>query len=438
MFDLFLNFANDILWGKFMVGLIIFTGIIYTLKLNFIQFRQLGASVKLVFSFKSSSNKGISPYEALSTALAGTMGTGNIVGVGAAIVGGGPGAVFWMWISSLLGMVIKYAEVFLSVKYSHKKGGEVSGGPMYYIRDALGIKWLGVIFAIGTVAASFGIGNISQVGVITQQLNEAYAIPPLVVTLLLCIPVCLVVLFGYEWTGKVAAKLVPIVSILYIGMSACVLWQYADRIPWAFSQILGSAFGARQVLVGSAAWGFSEALRLGFARGLFSNEAGLGSSPIAHASAEGSTPHRQGLLGIFEVFADTIVVCTVTALVILVSMAENPEVLTAAVPVTYSMRLVFGDKLAMALMSVAIICFAFTTIISWCFYGCKASEFLFGKGKTMLYRVIFVAMVIVSALIDFSEIWRISDILNMTMAAPNLIALLIFAFGGRGKIFDKK
>ncbi len=428
MLESAIKFANDVLWGKLMVGLIILTGIIYTVKLEGIQFTRMGEAVQNFFgSGGGGKNRGISPYEAFSTALAGTMGTGNIVGVAAAISVGGAGAVFWMWVSSALGMIIKYAEVFLSVKYSSRVGTERSGGPMYYIRDGLGLKWLSVIFAIGTILASFGIGNITQVGAITNQLYDAYGVPHLTAALILCIPIALVVLFGYERTGKVTAKLVPIMGALYIAMAVCVLWTFAENIPWAFAEIFGSAFGTGQALGGTLGWSFSEAVRMGFARGLFSNEAGLGSSPIAHGSADGYTPDRQGLLGIFEVFVDTAVICTITALVILVTLRDNPQLLSSAVPVTQAVKLVLGGNITMALMSIIITCFAYSSVISWCFYGCKSTEFLFGKGRTLVYRVLFVAVVALGSVLDFSAVWEISDVLNIIMAAPNLIALLTFA-----------
>ncbi len=412
-----------------MVVLLAFVGVYYTFKLDFIQIRKLPFAIKTVFcpQKNKNSNNNLTPFEALSTALGGTMGTGNIVGVGAAIVIGGAGAVFWMWISAFLGMVIKYVEVYLAVYYKQQNSRKVvSGGPMYYIEKGLGRNYRGlaVIFAIGTVISSFGIGNITQVNAVTTQIESGYNISPIVTSLFLFVPVCLVCIADYTSTGTFTAKLVPLMTLVYMIMSGIVLFKNISLLPRAFYDILTQAFSFKSTVGGVIGYSFSMAVRLGFSRGIFSNEAGMGSSPIAHGSSNGSTPHIQGLYGIFEVFADTIVMCTVTALVVL-TCSDKVGLQNAEMPVTFAMSQVFGDTISVFLLSVCIVVFAYTSILGWCFYGCKCCEYLFGEGKTLIYKTVFCIFIVIGAFFDMSFVWNLSDILNLFMAVPNLIAITL-------------
>lgn len=385
----------------------------------------------------------LTPFQALMTSLAGTIGTGNIVGVATAIYLGGPGAVFWMWVTAIVGMATKYCEATLAVKYREvSPDGSYVGGPMYYIRNGLGEEWkpLAVFFAVAAMIASFGIGNMTQANSITTNLVAAFEIPTVgpfpaswVVGAVLFVFTTAILLGGVKRIGGVAEYVVPFMAILYVLVGLVVVILHIDKVPAALGLIFGHAFSPM-----GAAGGFSgaivrEAIQRGVSRGLFSNEAGLGSAPIAHATTTETNPVKQGHLGMIDPFLDTIVVCTVTAIVIVISgewMATAPADLapseaSAYLQGTLTMRsfdaVIPGGKY---LVSLALMLFAFTTILGWSVYGDRAARYLFGDGASMPFRVIFCLVVPLGAIAQLDFVWSISDLFNGLMALPNLIALL--------------
>lgn len=424
--------VNGFVWGPIMLVLLVGTGIQFTIRTGFFQFRFFGHVMKntvgKLFSKeqRNQTEDGLTPFQAMSTALAGTIGTGNIVGVAGAIAVGGPGAVFWMWVSALFGMMTKFSEVALAVRYRERnEKGEWSGGPMYYIANGLGKnwKWLAAIFALLATVASFGIGNMTQVNAISSQINRAFGIPPLVTGIVVAVLVGMVILGGVKRIGQVTEKLVPFMSIMYIVFAVVTLVINAGEIPHAFQQIFSEAFSFQSVAGGTGGYVIMSSMKNGFARGVFSNEAGLGSAPIAHAAADTKHPIHQALYGVFEVFVDTIIVCTLTALVVItggvVGTGLEDSALAAAA---------FGAALTPAVanvvMAVAILCFAFSTIVGWAYYGSKCLEYLGGTGSTVIYKVLFILCLVVGATMKLDLAWSIADTLNGMMAIPNLIALL--------------
>ena len=419
---------NDFVWGPVMIVLLIGTGLYFTVCTGFFQFRKLGYVFKntigTLFQGKKAVAEGaVSPFQALSTALAGTIGTGNIVGVATAIGTGGPGAIFWMWISALVGMMTKYSEVVLSVRFRDKTSkGEWKGGPMYYIQNGLHQKWLAVIFAVFAFLASFGIGNMTQGNSIATSMNTTFGVPPLATGIVLALLIGFVIIGGVKRIGAITEKIVPFMSLFYIVCAVAVLVINAKEILPAFGLIFSSAFQPSAAFGGFLGAGVMKAIQLGMARGIFSNEAGLGSAPIAHAAADTEHPVQQGLWGVFEVFADTIVVCTCTALVLLTSGQwasglEGADMTMAA----------FAQALpgvGNIMVAVALFFFAFSTMLGWSYYGEKCFEYLFGEKRVMLYRLFFVLVAVVGTVTELKVVWDISDTLNGLMAIPNLIGLL--------------
>ena len=373
---------------------------------------------------------GITPFQAVSTALASTVGTGNITGIATAITIGGPGAVFWMWISAFFGMVTKYSEILLALTFREKNvKGENVGGPMYYIENGLGWKWLAVIFAIFATLASFGIGNMTQSNSIAQALEQSFHIPTLASGIVVAIVVAVVILGGIKSIARVNEKIVPFMAAFYIICAVAVLIVNFREIPHAFGLIFGNAFTLPSAAGGAAGYTIMMAMRYGFARGVFSNEAGLGSAPIAHAASSTKDPVEQGLWGIFEVFLDTIVICTLTALVVLTSGLWGGELDGAPLSIAAFNQAIphiggYGVTIGMVL-------FATSTMFGWSYYGEKALEYLFKgtsagtiKAAIMVYRCLFVIAAVVGAVGGLQFIWSIADTLNGLMAIPNLIALL--------------
>ena len=387
----------------------------------------------------------ITPFQAVTTALAATVGTGNIAGVTGAIVLGGPGAVFWMWISALVGMCTKYAEVLLAVKYRERnEKGEWVGGPMYYIKNGLGkrFKWLGTIFAVLGAIAAFGIGNISQINSIADSVNQvAQAFNPasadakntiaLVTGIVIAIFVALVVIGGVKRIGQVTEKLVPFMAAIYIICAVIVVIAHASAIPAVFGMIFTGAFNPSAVVGGAVGITIRLAMTKGVGRGVFSNEAGLGSAPIAHASSSERDPVKQGLYGIFEVFMDTIVICTLTSLVVLCSgVAEGhwgEGDLAGAKTTIAGFSTVFGPKFGASLLALGLLLFATSTILGWSLYGTRCIEYLFGHKAVKPYQVLFVIVIVLGAVADLTLVWDISDTLNGLMAIPNLIGLLLLS-----------
>lgn len=434
---------NGVVWGIPMMILIIGTGLYLSARTGFLQFRKFGYAMKntvgKIFK-KSDAEKGsITPFQALTTALAATVGTGNIAGVTGAIALGGPGAIFWMWISALVGMVTKYSEILLAVKFRERNAdGDWVGGPMYYIKNGLGKnwRWLAVIFSVFGALAAFGIGNIAQANTIAGSVNSAIqAFNPaavesvrtinIVIGIICAVFVGAVLLGGLTRIGKVTEKLVPFMSIVYIIGALTVVFSNASSIGTVFKSIFVGAFNPDAVMGGAVGVGIMQAVKMGVGRGVFSNEAGLGSAPIAHAATSETDPVKQGLFGIFEVFIDTIVICTLTALAVLCSGVAIDYGTKAGAELTIgAFAVAFGGKTAGIIVAVGITLFALSTMLSWSLYGTRCAEFLFGSKSNKIYQVLFIIVVVMGATMDLGLAWDISDTLNGLMAIPNLIALV--------------
>lgn len=445
------DFINSLVWGPPMLILIVGTGVFLTFRLKLFQIIKIKTWLKetfgKLFHKQAAAIGAVTPFQAISTALASTVGTGNIIGVATAIASGGPGAVFWMWVSAFFGMMTKYSEVVLAIHYRKRNAdNEWVGGPMYYIREGLGSRfnWLAILFALFGSGAAFGIGNMTQVHSIatsieTLAVNFGFLAPltpetevshmflKLNIGLIAAFGVGLTVIGGLKRISLVVEKLVPIMCVFYIIGGIIVLSIQRENIASAFSLIFTYAFDFKAVAGGAAGYFVLQAMRYGIARGVFSNEAGLGSAPIAHAAAHTDHPVRQGVWGITEVFMDTLVVCTFTALVILTSgvvdFAQKPEISGAALSIA-AFSASFGTKLASVFIAVSISFFAFSTIIGWSLYGTRCFEFLF-KGKCMQeYKIFFVLCAVAASVLQLDTVWNISDTLNGLMAIPNLIALI--------------
>ncbi|MBU9714335.1 alanine/glycine:cation symporter family protein [Evansella tamaricis] len=405
-----------------MLILIVGTGVFLTLRLAFLQFRTLPYALKLAFSPSKQDKKSlgdISHYQALTTALAATIGTGNIAGVATAVVLGGPGAVFWMWISALFGMATKYAEAILAVKYRVQgKNGEFSGGPMYYIEKGLGLKWLAVLFAIFGAIAAFGIGNLVQSFNVADTLSGTFSIPTFVTGIILTILSGLVILGGIKSIGKVTAYIVPFMALFYVLAGLTLIVLNFDLVPTAVGLIFSEAFTGNAIIGG----GIGAAIRWGVARGVFSNEAGLGSAPIAAAAAKTDYPGRQALVSMTQVFIDTIIVCSITGIAIVMGNLYLGD-LRGANLTSASFELFLGST-GGYIVAIGLVFFAFSTILGWSYYGEKCFGYLFKESSIKFYRIAFVLAVFVGAIASLDLVWGIADIMNALMAVPNLIGLL--------------
>ena len=369
---------------------------------------------------------GLSPFQAVATAMAGTIGTGSIAGLATAIVSGGPGAVFWMWISALLGMITKYAEIVLSLKYREKnEKGEWIGGPMYYIKNGLGLKWLAALFAVFAMIACLGTGNATQSNSIAVALQSTLNIKPWITGIVLVGIAAAVILGGMRRIASVNERLVPFMAVFYVVCSIIALIVNIEKIPAAFALIFKEAFNFRAATGGAAGYGIMLAMHYGFARGVFSNEAGLGSAPIAHAASSTKDPVKQGLWGMFEVFFTTIVICTLSALVILTSGLWNTgEFEGSALSIAAFNSILPGIGKIIVMLSTVF--FALSTILGWAYYGEVSAEYLFGKCKyaVWIYRCIYVCVVFIGAVGSLDLIWGISETMNGLMAIPNLIGVI--------------
>ena len=423
-----LNQLSSFIWGPIMLALLLGVGVYLTIGLKLMPWRKIGYGFKLLFSGEAEKDQGdISPFQALMTALSATIGTGNIAGVATAIFLGGPGAVFWMWITALFGMATKYGEAVLAVKYREiDERGKRQGGPMYYIKNGLGEnwKWLGFLFALFGTVAAFGIGNMVQSNSVAHALNANFNLNPTITGIILAILVGLVILGGIKRIGEVAGKLVPIMAVAYILGSLIVIFVNFGQIGEAFKLIFTSAFtgtAATGGFAGAAVWA---AIRFGVARGVFSNEAGLGSAPIAHAAAQTDDPVRQGMIGMLGTFIDTIIICTMTALVILLTGAwTSGETGAALSTLAYGTGIVGGNYI----VTFGLVIFAFTTLLGWSYYGERCAEFIFGVKVIVPYRVLWVVAIITGALIKLNFVWLLADVMNGFMAIPNLIALALLS-----------
>ncbi len=429
---------NAFAWGPPMLGMLGVTGVLLTLGLVFMPWRKVGYGFRLLFDKDSASGEGeVKPFNALMTALSATVGTGNIAGVATAIALGGPGAIFYMWVIALFGMATKYAEAVCAVTYREvDQNGKYVGGPMYYLRNGVGEfapelgKWLGVAFAIFGAVAAFGIGNAVQVNSMAAALDSSFGVPSWITGVVVAALVGIVVIGGIRRIGEVAGKLVPTMIVLYIGAALVILIINFTAIPAAIGMIFTYAFTPAAAAGGFAGAAVAAAIRFGVARGVFSNESGLGSAAIAHAAAQTNSPVRQGIIAMLGTFIDTIVVCTMTALVILTSgawMMFGPDGsgLTGAVLTSTS----FQESIAggQYVVTIALAVFAFTTILGWSYYGERCWQYLFKEQSVVIYRVLWVLAALSFANVKVDLVWNLSDTLNGLMAVPNLIGLLLLA-----------
>ncbi len=434
------HFINGIVWGPVMIAVYFGIGIFYSIKIRFYQILSFGKWWDQTFnSIFRSDNKDksdrLTPYKAMTTSLAGTIGTGNIAGVASALTLGGAGAVFWMWVAALLGMATIYAEIYLGVLFREKKNGRFVGGPMYYLEKGVGCKFAAVFFCVCCIASSIGMGNMTQANSVSAALEEGFFIPPAATGILLSLIAGFIIIGGINRISAISEKLVPVMAIIYLTSSVIILAVNYKNIPHAFSMIITDAFDLKSAAGGFTGYGIGKAIKYGISRGVFSNEAGLGSSPVIHAAADSDSPVSEGLWGMFQVFIDTIILCTLMSLCILTTQTEpgdNNGMQLSILP----FQCVFGGSGKM-IISACVALFAFATLISWCYFGEKSLEYLFGDDRyTMKYRIIYIAFAFVGCNMGFSLVWEISDTLNGLMAIPNLFALVILS--GRIKYKDLK
>ncbi|RJS94679.1 sodium:alanine symporter family protein [Salinisphaera sp. Q1T1-3] len=426
-----LSTVSDWVWGPVVLALLLGTGLYLTLGLRGMPQRKLGYGFAMLFSGRRTTNEpgDITPFQALATALSATVGTGNIAGVATAIHLGGPGAIFWMWITALVGMATKYGEAVLAVNYREtNRHGDHVGGPMYYIANGLGRswRWLALLFALFATVAAFGIGNMVQSNSVSQVLSESrFAVPTWITGLVLAAGVAIVVLGGVRRLARVTEKLVPFMAVVYVIGALAVLALNAGAVPGALVLICQDAFTGSAATGGFAGAGILMAIRYGVARGIFSNEAGLGSAPIAHAAARTNSPVRQGVVAMLGTFIDTIIVCTLTALVIVATGTWSQDQTGAALSATAFTQGMPGP--GGLIVSFGLVIFAFSTMLAWSYYGERTAEYLFGSRIITPYRVIWVVAIFAGAVIKLDVVWLIADIMNALMAIPNLIALLLLS-----------
>ena len=435
---------NNFIWGVPAMTCIIGVGLYLSIRTGFVQIRKFPYAIKntigKIFDKKSASEGSLTPFQAVCTALAATIGTGNIAGVAGAIAIGGPGAVFWMWISALLGMCTKFCEVTLAVFYRERNAnGEYIGGPMYYIKNGLGKKWmwLAYLYAFFGACAVFGTGNATQVNTIVAAIDSAILnyglvsdgslkVLNLIIGIVISITVLLILFGGIKRIGSVSEKLVPFMALLYVVLALGLIAMNIEKLPAVFVSIFQGAFNP-QAVTGGVVGSMFTSMTKGVSRGIFSNEAGLGTGSIAHACADTKDPVKQGMFGIFEVFMDTIIVCTMTAMVVLLSGVEINFGQAAGAELTISgFTMVYGSWVSI-FTAVAMCCFAYSTIIGWGLYGARCVEFLFGGKVLKIYYVAYALISIVGATVSLDLIWGISDTFNGFMTVPNLIGVFLLA-----------
>lgn len=426
MLEKIISTLSGLVWGAPMLILLVGTGIYLTIILKGMQFWALPHALKLIFHKESEGEGEISHFAALMTALAATVGIGNIVGVATAITLGGPGAVFWMWVTGLVGMATKYSEAVLAVKYRQKGHHHgFKGGPMYYLTYGLNMPRLGMAFAVFTALAAFGIGNMTQANAVAQILNSEMAIPTWVTGVVLLTLTAVVILGGIKSIGNFTSFLVPFMILIYVSVSLVILALNIDKLGGAFGLIFHYAFSPIAAGGGFVGATMAAAIRYGVARGVFSNESGLGSAPIAAAAAKTNDPVRQALVSMTQTFIDTLVVCTMTALIILISPFWEQGVSPSALTMQ-SFQLYLGSFGGFVVI-LSTVLFAYSTILGWSYYGEKAFEYIFGERFIRLYRVLFIAGVMVGSMLKLEFVWNFSDLMNGMMAIPNLIALLLLS-----------
>ena len=444
--------VNSFAWGPPMLIMLGFTGVLLTLGLVFMPWRRIGYGFRLLFDKSGSAGEGeVKPFNALMTALSATVGTGNIAGVATAIALGGPGAIFYMWVIALFGMATKYAEAVCAVTYREKDSeGRYVGGPMYYLKNGVGDfapglgKWLGLAFAIFGAIAAFGIGNAVQVNSMAAVLQDSFSVPTYITGAVVALLVGFVILGGIKRIGDVAGTLIPAMIALYVGAALLVILLNIAKVPEAFGLIFTYAFTPAAATGGFAGAAVAAAIRFGVARGVFSNEAGLGSAAIAHAAAQTNSPVRQGIVAMLGTFIDTIIVCTMTALVILTSGAwtmtgADGGGLTGAVLTSTG----FAESIPGGnyIVTISLAIFAFTTILGWSYYGERCWQYLFGSSTVIVYRAVWVVAALAFANFKVDFVWNLADTLNGLMAVPNLIGLLLLApmvFKVTSEYFDAK
>ena len=428
MFEQIIDTINSVVWGPVMLVLLLGTGVFLTIGLRGMTITRIPYAFGQLLKGRKGSGEGeISPFNALMTALSSTVGTGNIAGVATAIGIGGPGALFWMWCTALVGMATKYAEAVLAVNYRETDAeGKKVGGPMYYIKNGLGKRWkpLAFLFALFGSLAGFGLANTVQSNTVSQVLHNNFNIPTLVSGIVMAIMVALVLLGGIKRIAQVAGKLVPLMTVIYLLATAIILLIHIADIPAALALIVDSAFNGMAATGGFAGATVMLALRMGVSRGIFSNESGLGSAPIAHAAAETNSPVRQGTIAMLGTFIDTLIICTMTGLVLIVSGVWSSELEGAAMTLqVFDASLPFGGNI----LSICIALFAFTTMLGWSYYGERCAQFLLGPKVVMPFRVLWVIGVFVGTQMSLGLVWKMSDALNGMMAIPNLLALLLLS-----------
>ena len=421
-----LNQINSIVWGPPLLILLMGTGLYLTIRLGLIQVLRLPKALKLIFTAPDEGEGDISSFGALCTALAATVGTGNIVGVATAVQMGGPGALFWMWVAAFFGMATKYSECLLALRFrGTDAAGQVAGGPMHYIEKGMGPKWkpLAIAFAVfGVGVAWFGFGTFAQVNAIVDSVSLTTGISPIWTGSVITILVAVITIGGLKSISKVAEKLVPFMAVFYVILCGAILGAHFDKLPEAINLVIQSAFTTTAATGGFAGATIMLAIQSGVARGIFSNESGLGSAPIAAAAAKTKWPAEQGLISMTGTFIDTIIICTMTGLMLVVTEAWKSESVGAAMT-----QLAAGTVFPFwgpILLTIGLALFAFTTILGWNYYGERCMEYLVGIKGIMPYRIIFIGLVAVGPFLKLSAIWVLADIVNGLMAFPNLIALL--------------
>jgi AGCS family alanine or glycine:cation symporter len=415
---------SDLLWGYPLIILLFGTHVFLTFRLKIIQ-RFIGKAIKISLGRDKEGKGDISQFGALTTALAATIGTGNIVGVSTAVAAGGPGAVLWMWLTGVFGIATKYSEALLSVKYRVKMpDGTMAGGPMYVLERGLNMKWLAVLFAAFTSVTAFGIGNMVQANSISTLVNEAFQIPMWITGLILATLTAFVIIGGIKSIAKVCERLVPFMAITYVLGCLIVLGMNISGVPDTIMLIFNSAFSGHAVVGGFLGAGMKEAIRFGIARGLFSNESGLGSAPIVAAAAQTKNPVRQALVSSTGTFWDTVVVCAITGLVI-VNSGEWMKGLTGAALTKQA----FSDFhiVGPIVLTLGLLTFVFSTILGWSYYGEKAAEYLFGNKVVKPYRYLWVIFVMIGSVMSLNVVWTFADITNALMAVPNLVSLILLS-----------
>ncbi len=423
----FLSFLNGYLWGVPMIVLLMGTHLYLTVRLRFPQ-RYLFKALRLSVTRDKGSTGDVSQFSALATSLAGTIGTGNIIGVATAVTMGGPGAVFWCWMTGLLGIATKYSEGLLAIKYRVRTAdGKMLGGPMYALERGLGCKWLGVVFAFCTVLASFFIGNMIQCNSISMLLSEGYHVPPVATGAAIALLTCAVIFFGVKGIARVCESLVPFMALLYVGGCVWLLARNGAYVLPAVKLILTDAFSAKAAAGGFVGSSIMTAMRYGIARGLFSNESGLGSAPIVAAAAQTRNPVRQALVSSTSPFWDTVVICAITGVTLVSSVMADPGIDSSAgatlTKVAFGQIPTFGPLV----LTLGIVTFAFSTVLGWSYLGEKALEYLFGRKARYVYRILWIAATFIGSVTAINLVWNLGDTFNALMALPNILSLLLLS-----------